>query len=211
MEKPQFVILTASCLVKDLIFLVCLPFFGPTAVLGLVLWTPLLMIAGSGDALDWLQSQGAQESRLSALSRAICGSSFLFLLLCVAALLWPEPGAENLWGLLAFFYLNVVIFRLLGSGFLNIFPAAYCALKGQALLVRLNGVSALLTSLAGLYLFKKLFLENEPTVFRLLTTEIGLQNEATGYAFLALYLVVGFVQGLVWGGVVQWLAVQWKK
>lgn len=209
MEKPQFVILATSCLVKDLIFLVCLPFIGYGALAGLVFWTPLLMVAGSANALDWLQ--GPQDSRSSALSRAICGSSLLFLLLCVAALLWPEPGSEDLWGLLAFFYLHVLLFRLLGSGFLNIFPAAYCALKGQALLERLNGVSTLLTSLAGLYLFKQLFFEQEPAVFRLLATEIGVQNLAAGYAFLAFYLVLGFGQGLVWGGVVQWLAVQWKK
>ena len=211
MEKPQFVILTASCLVKDALFLILLPFLGSTALLGLVFWTPLLMVAGSHDALNWLQAQRPQDSRLGALSRAICGASFLFLLLCVALLICPNPQQNNPWGMLAYLYLVLLIFRFLGSGLLNIFPAAYCALRGRTTLVRLNGVSALLTSCAGLYLFHHLFLDKGAAVWSRVCSELGVQNQLAGYAFLGLYLVLGFLYGLVWGGVVQWLAAEWKK
>jgi hypothetical protein len=209
MKQPAFVELALRCLGADLLFLLLLPFWGPMGLMALFFYTPVMLAGGVSGSLDWLEQRCGTSHRLSLLSRSICGSGLILLLLSVALLAWENTGGENIWGLLCHLYLVLLALRFTGAGLFNIPLSLVCLFGGKTPLDRLSSFSALLTSAGGLWIMHQWLLEQNS--FFALLGQVGIQdNEAAGYIFWILFLGLGFLSGLVWGAVLQWFASKWQ-
>ena len=150
------------------------------------IWIGLL---GIRDALRWTADECHAEGFVSGLSRLLCGSSLLFLLVATALEIWGNlPRDSSIPEVLAYFYLLVLMVRFSGAGLANLVISVPCLIFGRGL-DRLCAFSALLCSGAGLHI-----------VLSRIQAHDGEQYQA-----IALFCALNFCYGLVYGGGLQWL------
>jgi hypothetical protein len=194
MKKPDFLQAIIYGLFLDLILLVLCLFagYGIYLILAIMLYlVPILVgVLGTKGAVNWTSRECRAEGFLSSLSRLLCGSSLAFLLVATGMEVWGElERGANLIEILAYVYLLVLLMRFSGAGLANLVAAIPCLIFGRGL-DRLNALSALLCSAAGLHI-----------VWSLIR-----QQAAQEYQSMIFFCLINFGYGLVYGGGLQWLA-----
>lgn len=194
MKKPTFLKSIYSGLIIDLILLFLCLFagYGIYLILAVMLYFIPIFVGAMGvrDAVGWTQEKCGADGFISSLSRLLCGSSLAFLLVATGVVIWGGPAPDsNIFEILAFLYLFVLLLRFTGAGLANVFASIPCLIMGRGL-DRLNAVAALLCSGAGLHI-----------------TLSWLQPQAgENYQSLFIFALINFGYGLVYGGGLQWLA-----
>lgn len=194
MNKPDFLKVIFFSLVLDLVLLFMCLFagYGIYLILAVMLYAvpAYVGVLGVKSALMWSRDLGRAEGFVSSLSRLLCGSSLTLLLVATGTVVWGDlsPGS-SLFEILAYIYLMVLLLRFSGAGLLNIVASAPCLVLGRGN-DRLSAASALLCSAAGIYI-----------------TFGHIQSQAASdYTGLAVFALINFGYGLVYGGGLQWLA-----
>ena len=200
--------LFVQALVVDVVFLFGLLFFGYPAVLGLLFYTPIQLCQALPACFEWLEERVPGSDFWGQLSRAMCGSGLLFLVLGVGHLFTGDPDEMELWGILALVYLNLWLLRFYCAGMINGFCSLVCLILGKDALTRLSAFSALSTSAAGLYLYREIFQSSQ--LFEALAL-VGVQSDAMIQTlFLVVFFALNFGACLVCGGITNWLAMKWN-
>lgn len=197
MDRPRFLAVAMSSFLLDMLFLVTLPVLGYASILGIVLVVPMVLAGGAADALRWLRSRQSETCPWSALSSGLCAMSLIYLVLAVVVTRWNPEGGD-IWTIVIYLYFLLLTLRLHGAALCGCLLSPVCLFLGHGRVARLGSVSALLNSGLGLYLTVHL---NDRHLVMLRSAQ-----DAVGYAWLALFLTISFLAGLVWGATVQWLA-----
>ncbi len=206
---PNFVKVFLALAAVDLALIASLPFLGqvdPGFILVLVLLIPLGGAMVSFQVLNWMQEKAEVETA-SSLARLICGSSLAFLLFSTLAYVTGEPA--SLPSALLLFYIHLQVFRLAGAGLVNVVLALPLAVMGRDNTDRVCAIAAGLSGGMGLYLVQRLSEAELLSAGFLGLCRVSLaQPQAGGEVGIVLGLValVSFGYGLLWGGVIQWLA-----
>jgi hypothetical protein len=193
MKKPDFLKIIYSSLILDLVLLVLCLFagYGIYLILAVMLYiVPIYVgVLGVKGALEWTNGECRADGLASSTSRLLCGSSLAYLLLATGMVVWGDlPKDSNLFAILAYIYLLVLVLRFSGAALLNIVASVPCLILGRGV-DRLSAVSALLCSAAGLHMTFGSMPSPNPE----------------DYKGFAIFAVINFGYGLVYGGGVQWL------
>lgn len=195
MKTPEFVGIIVGSLVLDFILLgslFLLPPLGYHAILIMLLAIPLTVALQVPACFTWLTKQSENGSAWTSLSRMLCGSSLLFLLIVAGCIHFHNREPASWPELLGSVYLTISLIRFYGAGALNIPAALVCLLKGNKV-DKLASLCAILCSGAGIALLKNV------------DQAQALQGQAQAIVILIFFLM-SFCYGLVWGGTLTWVA-----
>jgi len=161
---------------------------------------PVFAASGVSNGFKWMKERCAGEPHSSVLARLVGGSSLLFLILSLGFYFVGNPESGDIWGLLAYIYLNIVIFRFFGAGVFHILCGVVGAFR-KGRVGKLCSFAAILNTLGAYWLLKKgdyFFIPSFLTV-----TDEG--SVAVAYALLFTLFVLGFLYALCSSAVFHWV------
>lgn len=199
-ERPSFVDTFFVCLALDLVLLGFLPFLPGYCLMAMLFVVPVFAASGVSSGFGWMKQRCAGEPHSSVLARLIGGSSLLFLLLSLGFYFIGSPESGDIWGLLAYLYLNIVIFRFFGAGVFHILCGVIGVFR-KGRVGKLCSFAAILNTVGAYWLLKK----GDYFLIPSFITAADDGSLAMTYALLVTLFLLGFLYALCLSAVLHWV------